>query len=268
MPHPAIGTGRPMVFAHRGGAALAPENTQAAFDQALALGVDGFELDVRLARDGVAVVHHDARLDRTTNDAGPIAARTAAELARVDAGARFGLNGRWPFRNRGIGVPTLADVFVRYPRSHVIVELKDDTEALARAVVADVAQAGAEDRVVIGSFGRRVLGAVRRLAPHLATGATRSEVRMALYRSRCRLPVLRPRYQAFQVPERSGATTIVTPRFVADAARAGVAVQVWTVDDPADMVRLLDWGVLGIITDRPDIGVAVVADRIQQETRA
>jgi glycerophosphoryl diester phosphodiesterase len=94
----------------------------------------------------------------------------------------------------------------------------------------------------------------------------RSEVRMALYRSRCRLPPRRACYQAFQIPERSGGTTIVSPRFVADATRADVVVQVWTVDDPSDMRRLIAWGVLGIITDRPDVGVAVVRDTLGEKT--
>ena len=90
-PHPALRFGRPQVFAHRGGSALRPENTFAAFDHGLSLGADGLELDVHLSRDDVVVVHHDATLDRTTNGTGPIAARSAAELAALDAGWHFGV---------------------------------------------------------------------------------------------------------------------------------------------------------------------------------
>src|SRR3954471_6459218 len=101
-----------MVFAHRGGAALAPENTLASFDNGLALGADGLELDVRLSKDGQVVVHHDADLDRTTDASGPVADRTAPELARVDAGYRFQALDQsgtpFPFRGTGIGIPTLA----------------------------------------------------------------------------------------------------------------------------------------------------------------
>src|SRR5215210_8056999 len=97
---------RPLVYAHRGGAKLRPENTLASFDNGLALGADGLELDVRLSRDGQVVVHHDAALDRTTNASGPVADRTAAELAMVDAGYRFeardGAASRFPFRGTGI----------------------------------------------------------------------------------------------------------------------------------------------------------------------
>src|SRR5258708_11363446 len=88
-PHPARLLGRPQVFAHRGGAALRPENTLLAFDLGLSLGADGLELDVHLSRDGVVVVHHDPTLERTTNGRGPIAALTAGELARLDACHHF-----------------------------------------------------------------------------------------------------------------------------------------------------------------------------------
>src|SRR5947209_15918186 len=105
MPHPFFAASRPLVFAHRGGSALAPENTLAAFDNGLALGADGLELDVHLSRDGHVVVHHDRTLDRTTDLRGPVAAHTAGELARADAGHAFGTNGSFPFRGQGLGVP-------------------------------------------------------------------------------------------------------------------------------------------------------------------
>src|SRR5437763_12173008 len=130
-PHPALTLGRPQVFAHRGGAALRPENTIAAFDHGLALGADGIEFDVHLSRDGVVVVHHDATLERTTNGRGRVAARTAAELAKLDAGYNFVAadanhpgNASHPYRGRTRGIPTLRDVLRRYPSASVIVELK------------------------------------------------------------------------------------------------------------------------------------------------
>src|SRR5262249_24275390 len=94
---------RPQVFAHRGGCDLGPENTIAAFDAGMAAGADGLELDVHLSADGHVVVHHDATLDRTTDASGPVRSKTAAELARVDAGYRFSKNGQFPFRGKGIG---------------------------------------------------------------------------------------------------------------------------------------------------------------------
>ena len=107
---------RPRVFAHRGGCALGPENTMAAFERGLAAGADGLELDVHLSSDGVVVVCHDATLDRTTDASGRIDRRTAAELSRVDAGYRWtDPQGNHPFRSCGIGVPTLRDVLRPLP---------------------------------------------------------------------------------------------------------------------------------------------------------
>ena len=238
MPHPFFAANRPLVFAHRGGAALAPENTLAAFDNGLALGADGLELDVHLARDGVVVVHHDPTLERTTMLTGLVAERTSGELARA-------------------GVPTLTAVFTRYRDVRIIVEMKVNSAELARATVEAVRATSAVDRVCLGSFGLRVLREVRALEPAIATSAAREEVRWALYRSWCRWPVSSPGYGGYQVPEISGTTRVVSARFVEAAHRAGLQVQVWTVDAEADARRLLAWGVDALITDRPDVIVPV-----------
>jgi glycerophosphoryl diester phosphodiesterase len=256
--HPAFAPGAAAVFAHRGGAALAPENTLAAFDQAIALGVDGLELDVRLSRDGEVVVHHDATVDRTTDATGRVAAFTADELARLDAGYRFAAGGGYPFRGRGVGIPRLREVLARYPDVPVIIELKADDAALAARTVGEVEAARAAGRVALASFEHSVLAAVRRLAANLPTSASTREVRGLLWRARFGTTVRHPPYRVVQVPETRGTTRIVTPAFVRAAHRAGVAVQVWTVDAADDMRRLLDWGVDALITDRPDVAVAVV----------
>lgn len=258
--HPALAADRPLVFAHRGGSRLAPENTIAAFDHGLELGADGLELDVHLSRDGVLVVHHDTTLERTTNASGPIAALTAAELAQVDAAFHFGAEEEHPWRGRGIGVPTLREVLGRYPGIPIIIELKVNTIEMARAIVDEVRAAGAGPRVCIGGFGLRVLKAVRRLDPELATGAAREEVRRVLYGSWLGLRPRRLPNQAFQVPERAGATRVVSPRFIRIAHALGAVVQVWTIDRAEDMRRLLDWGGDAITTDRPDVAVPVVRE--------
>ena len=239
MRHPFFSSSRPLVFAHRGGSALAPENTLAAFDNGLALGADGLELDVHLSRDGVVVVHHDRLLDRTTTLRGPIAERTAEELRRVD-------------------VPPLADVLARYRDPRIIVEMKVNAAALAAATIDVIRRAGSIERVCLGSFGLRVLRAARAIEPAVATSGAREEVRWALYRSWCRWPVSRVGYSGYQVPERAGRTRVVSPRFVEYAHDAGLGVQVWTVDTEDTARRLLRWGVDALITDRPDIIVPLV----------
>jgi glycerophosphoryl diester phosphodiesterase len=240
--HPFFSASRPLVFAHRGGAALAPENTIAAFDNGLALGADGLELDVHVSRDGIVVVHHDSTLDRTTELRGPIAGRTADELARAD-------------------VPALERVLARYRDARIIVEMKGNRAELAAATIDAVRRADAVERVCLGAFGLRVLRAARALEPRIATSAAREEVRWALYRSWCRWPVRAVGYAGYQVPEIAGRTRVVSPRFVEYAHRAGLGVQVWTVDAEADARRLLAWGVDALITDRPDIIVPIVRSK-------
>ena len=249
---------RPLVFAHRGGGGLAPENTLAAFDRGLALGADGLELDVHLSRDGVVVVHHDRTLDRTTNLGGAVRDRTAAELARADAGHYFPVGDGFPYRGQGLGVPTLAEVLRRHRDVPVVIELKVNSRELARGVVDVVRAADAVDRVCLGSVGLRVLRAARELEPAMATSAAREEVRWALYRSWCRWPVSRVAYGGYQVPEWSGRTRVVSPRFIEAAHPARLGVQVWTVDTEDVARRLLGWGVDALITDRPDVIVPVV----------
>jgi glycerophosphoryl diester phosphodiesterase len=263
----------PLVYAHRGGAALRPENTIAAFDHGLSLGADGLELDVHLSRDGIVVVHHDATLERTTGARGAVVDYTADELARVDAGYWFspqplGPRPDFPYRGEGLGVPTLAAVVSRYPASRLIIELKTGDPELARRTVDVVRNASAVGRVAFGSFYRSGLQAARAYEPRIPTGASREETRWALYRSYVRWPLGRTRYRELQVPERSGATTIVSPRFIAHAHRAGLPVKVWTVDAADDIRRLLAWGADAIISDRPDVAVATVRSWTSGAVRA
>lgn len=233
------------------------------------------------------MVHHDASLARTTDRTQPLDSLTADELAGVDAACHFrpapdrrwasplepltagsgdgrggaatpagaassDEPGRAPLAGQGIGIPTLAAVLARYRDTRIIIELKLNTPALGRAVVDVVRAARADDRVCLGSFGQRVLREARRLAPHIATSAAREEVRWALYRSWVRWPVKRVAYAGYQVPEMAGPTRVVSQRFVEYAHRAGLGVQVWTVDELPQAERLLAWGVDAVISDRPD----------------
>jgi glycerophosphoryl diester phosphodiesterase len=239
----------------------------AAFARGMAEGADGLEFDVRLSRDGVPVVHHDPTLERTTDARGPVSALTADELARVDAGCRFAPagDGVFPFRGQGIGVPTLDEVVRRFPNVRLIVEMKDDTEAIADAVVSVLRKADALDRADLVSFHARPVLEARRLGGGVRTGASQQEVRKALYAAWCGLSPRKPAYYGFQIPEKAGRLRVVSRRFVRCVSRAGLTVAVWVVDDEAHMRRLLDWGVTGLITDRPDIGVRVLRDRLRTQ---
>jgi glycerophosphoryl diester phosphodiesterase len=232
---------------------LAPENTLVAFEKGLSTGADGIEFDVRLSRDGIAVLMHDPTLERTTNATGPVDQRTAAELAALDAGHRFEREGAFPFRGRGIGIPALGDVLDRYRDTALIIELKSADPRLARAVVDEIHAAGAIGRVTVGSFQKGALDAVRALDPAIRTGADMDDVRNSVEGV-----AAQPAFETFQVPEVYAGMRIVTPAFIDRAHAAGVSVTVWTVNHEEDMRRLLGWGVDGLITDRPDIAVPLV----------
>ena len=247
----------PFVFAHRGGCASGPENTLVAFDLGLQAGADGLELDVHLSADGIPVVHHDSTLDRTTSASGPIAAHSAAELGRVDAGCNFADRGAFPFRNQGIGVPTLAEVLRRYADVRLIVEMKVDSLEMGDAVAREVRRASAAERVCAAGFGARSAAAARAALPEMASSASFREAQLAVYRTWARWPVRGARYGGYQVPEASGFWRIVSPRFIQDAHRAALKVEVWTVDEETAMRRLLGWGVDGLISNRPELAVRV-----------
>ena len=248
----------PVAIAHRGGSRLAPENTFPAFERAAALGVDAIECDVHLSKDGEVVVIHDATLDRTTDATGPVGARTAEELSRVDAGYHFGAADGHPYRGGGVGVPRLADVLRRFEAMPFVIEIKGDRPDVAPRVLEVIRSAGAESRVIIGGFSLPVLHAVRALAPDIVTSASRPEVQAAVRRAMFRLAPRRPAFRLFQMPVRRGRRLLLTPAFVRVVTRAGLPAHAWIVDDPGEMQQLLGRGVTGLISDRPDLAVAIV----------
>ena len=221
------------------------------------LGSDGFEIDVQLSADGIPIVIHDPALDRTTDRTGPVKSLSADELARVDAGFRFERDGAFPFRGQGIGVPRLDELLRNHPGARVIIEMKGGEPELARAVAASIRRADAVERACVGSFHQSSLDTLRSEFPEVATSASQEEARWTLHRSWVRWPWTRPRpYSAFQVPERVGRMRVVSPAFVRHVHRERHAIQVWVVNERDDVKRLLDWGVDGIISDRPDIAIA------------
>lgn len=261
-------TSRPLVFAHRGGCDLGPENTLATFDAGLAAGADGLELDVHLSSDGIVVVHHDTMLDRTTWERGPVAVRRAADLTSIEAGRECAAVRPMPgplHERRGVTageqslttIPTLRQVLTRYPATPVIIEMKVDSAAMGLAVAREIQELGAIHRVCAAGFGLHSLRAVREALPGLATSASQPEVRLALYRSWAHWPVRHAAYGAYQVPEHAGRLRVVSPRFIRHAHQAGLKVQIWTVDEESDMQRLLEWGADALISNRPDLAVRV-----------
>ena len=251
--HPFL-AGAPLLVAHRGGAKLAPENTLAAFQRAVDLWrADILETDVHLSSDGEVVVIHDPTVDRTTDGSGRVRDLPWAALRELDAGYRFrALDGGSPFRGAGVGLPRLDELLESFPRMRINVECKAAEAAAPLARV--IERHGAAHRVLIAAFSERERAGARGYpGPWGASAGQVASVRF--------LGALRaPRADIIQVSEWWRGIHVVTPRFLRSAHRLNLPVQVWTVDEPADMRRLLAWGVDGIQSDRPDLLASVLTE--------
>jgi glycerophosphoryl diester phosphodiesterase len=239
------------VIAHRGASAYAPENTLPAFELAVEQGADAFELDVRLTRDGAAVVIHDDTLDRTTDLTGPIRARTLAELRAGDAGYRFSLDRgqTFPMRHKELRIPTLAEVLWAFPAMPVMIEVKEVEvqEAVRRVLL----EAEAAERCVVASEHVGALELFRQ--EPFASGAAGAEISSLYRRVLLRRPPRECRYRLLSVPLRWRGLPVPTRAFVRAARALGAPVHVWTVNDAATARRLWARGVAGIVTNVPDV---------------
>lgn len=256
---PFLSLEHPIRMAHRGSTILWPENTLPAFQGAVDLGYRYIETDVRMTRDGVVVVFHDPTLERLTNGVGKVEDWLYEDLARLDAAWSFGADRGFPLRADGVRVPTLAEAFDTYPDVHFNLDLK--AKGIEWAVADVIKRHGREDSTMVGSFTDRRLSRIRRITRgRVATSAGPAQVAAMLAASR--IGRTGPKVDAYQVPIRSRGIKVVDKRFVKGAHRSGAQVHVWTINDPDEMNALLDLGVDGIVTDRPDLLREVVSNRL------
>jgi glycerophosphoryl diester phosphodiesterase len=258
--HPVL-TGAPLLIAHRGGAGLAPENTLEAFRQAVDdWAADMIELDVHATADGHCVVIHDPTVDRTTDGTGRVAEMTLAELKGLDAGYRFSPDGgrTFPFRGKGVRIPTIEEVLEALPNTRLTIELK--TAAAQRPLLEAIRRTNAMDRVIVAGESDAYRTELDDYPGPKSTSL--SEMRRLFILHHLRLGRLwRSDAVAAQIPEHWNDRRILTPALVRELHGHGLDVHVWTVNEPDDMHRLLDWGVDGLVTDRPDILADILTDR-------
>jgi len=252
-PDPLPDLPRPIAVAHRGGMEAAPENTLAAFTAATELGFRHLETDVHVTSDGVLIAFHDERLDRVTDRQGLIRDLSWREVSR----ARIG--GTEP-------VPTLAELLEAFPDARFNIDAKVDDAVVP--LVRELQRHDAAARTCVAAFSDERLRRVRALmGPDQATAASPREVTALVARARLRPTPADRRargaapYTCVQVPERHQRVDIVTPAFLAHVHARGCELHVWTVNEAADMHRLLDLGVDGIMTDRPSVLRAVLTER-------
>lgn len=241
---------RSLVLGHRGASAEAPENTLAAFRLAMAQGADGVELDVWRCATGEVVVIHDEDARRVAGAPLRIAEAPLAALRELDAGAWKGE------RFRGERIPLLAEVLEALPGAQVNVELKGagGDRRVAAAAAEVIRRAGAEDRVIVSSFRARLLAAFRAAAPEVRCGFLFEGGRAWWLRVPLARVWLRP--EALHPEAR-----LVTPARARRWGRRGLAVNVWTVDEPAEAVRLAALGAGALITNVPERILAALGQR-------
>jgi glycerophosphoryl diester phosphodiesterase len=247
---------RPRVIGHRGAAGAAPENTLVSFERAVADGADIVELDVHATRDGAIVIIHDDTVDRTTDGRGAVKELTLAEIQKFDAGYRFvDDQGEYSFRGRGVAVPTLDALFARLPEVKAIVEIKQIDPPIVSKVIETIRRAGKESQVLLATVQDEIMRAIRRElgdGAALPTGFCRGDVAAFVdCLARGGAPGYRPAGRALQVPPEADGVKLVTAETVAAAHALGLEMFVWTINEPAEMERLLALGVDGIITDYP-----------------
>jgi glycerophosphoryl diester phosphodiesterase len=250
---------RPVPIAHRGSRVLWPENTDTSFRGAYDLGYRHFETDLHLTADRVLVCFHDPTVDRTTNSTGRVEELTVAELQSLDAGYRHGTADGFPYRELGARVPTLEWLLGTFPDTSVVLDLKSD--GLAEPLASLIDDLEAHDRLIVGSFSDARLAKFRAI--------TNGRVPTSVGPTLARLWVLASRVgrraagdaDALQLPTHMRGVRVVDARLVAVAHDAGLQVHVWTVNEPAEMTRLLDLGVDGLVTDRPDVLKQLLIDR-------
>jgi glycerophosphoryl diester phosphodiesterase len=251
--------GPPVFCAHRGGAALAPENTMTAFRNAVDVwGVDMLEMDVHASADGRIVVIHDATVDRTTDGSGAVAHMPWAAIRELDAGYHFlDPERRASFRGRGVRLPLFDEVLEAFPLTRLNVEIKDARAAVG--LIHLIRRHGAEHRVLVAAEHERCRRAVRSYPG--AWGASRRQLLRfwAIYNTPASV-LYTPRADILQVPPTWAGRTVVTPRLIAEAHRRNIPVHVWTVDEPSLMKSLLALGVDGLQSDRLDRLAAVLTE--------
>jgi glycerophosphoryl diester phosphodiesterase len=246
------------VIGHRGNRAHAPENTLESFLEAVALGADALEMDLRVSSDGQLVVFHDPTLERTTDGRGAVAQHSVAELKRLDAGAHFTRDGgrSHPWRGRGVTVSTFDEIVEALPRGlPLIIELK--TPAATELLRDAVRRHDLAERIIVAGFDPRATRPLR--GAGFALGASRPDVLALLPAALLHLRAKPRHVQALCIPQRFNSVPVPIAALARCLRGSGAVIHVWTVNDPEEARRLWRCGVQGIISDDPGLMLATRA---------
>ncbi len=245
-----------MGIAHRGGAELGPENTLMAFELASELEMDAIELDVHITKDNHIVVIHDYTIDRTTNGTGRVKDFTLDQLKEFDAAYWFSPDGgeTFPYRGKGVTVPTLDEVFDNFSHMRINIDIKQNKPVIVDLILTTVKEYNLSEQVNIFSFFGSVIKQVRRTYPEISNAFTIAEtLNFLAFVQQGRIREFDTAGDVFQIPLSINEVFPVASEFIEAAHSQNLMVHVWTIDDKAIMEEMVDLGVDGIITDRPDL---------------
>ncbi|MFJ5791464.1 glycerophosphodiester phosphodiesterase [Lysinibacillus sp. NPDC097162] len=259
---------RPIILAHRGGAHLEPEHTMLAFEKSAQLGVDGFEIDIRLTKDEEIIVYHDATVERTTDGYGSVSEMTLAEINALNHGYQFeDLAGEFPYRDKKVDVVTLRELLESYPNMLINIDIKDAPDTYEGSLMPSklwrlIEELNAEDHVVVTSFYGEQIDRFNLYAQNqVALGAGESDVRKAFASFSSQFGHLyHPKVDVFQIPPKSGVVSLDSPKFIQFLNNLNIPVHYWTINDSVTMNKLINNGAKGIITDRPDVAVELLQE--------
>lgn len=268
-PHPFLTeSDETTVIAHRGGAALAPEGTLEAFQKADELGVDILEYDAHLTADDELVVIHDETVDRTTNGSGKVNEMSLEEVQSLDAGYNFkDENGEFSYRNKGVYIPTIQEVFEAFSHTKHLIELKDTNdperyETLIKEMWALIEEYDMHDKVMVASFDHDINEAFSKISDGtVAIGAGEQEaVKFVLPIKIFGNALYNPSADAFQLPTEYEGIDLADSNLLEGAANRAVKIGYWTINDEKTMCDLIELGVHGILTDNPELLLEVKDD--------
>ncbi len=221
-------------------------------------------MDAHITKDGRIVLMHDETVDDTTDGTGLIEDMTLEELKKLDAGYDWSPDGgaTFPYRGQGIQVPTLEEVFLAFPQMRYVIEIKLTKNPIDKPLCDLIRRYNMQDMTMIGSFHDEAMRNFRKTCPEVTTSASRTEVRNYVLLGKAFLwGFYVPRFQTIQPPwnpEDSLGIQIMTRRFIYESHAKNIRVEPWTVDDPELMKQYIEWGVDGIITDRPDLMIEIL----------
>jgi glycerophosphoryl diester phosphodiesterase len=268
MTHPYFDVPRPTILGHRGAAGVAPENTLVSFERGLAAGAHVIETDAHGTRDGVPVLMHDDRVDRTTDGTGALADLDWADVRKLDAGHRFApAEGGAPgYRGQAIRVPSLSEAFEAFPAARFNIEIKAPGRGLIERIVDLVRTHDREDRTLLVAGEDAIQAELRSVlaatGARPALGASVSDI-LEVVRAAVEGRAPTTDSMALQVPRAFGGSPLVTPELVAHCHAHDIAVHVWTINDVDEMRELLDLGVDGLVTDLPGRMARLLATRAE-----